>query len=225
MSGVTGAAPPYRAPLSKSAYVLDSLRREISDGRLEAGAAIIQEDVAKRLGVSQTPVREALRHLEAEGAVVYVPHRGATVAEMPPAAAIDFYYARAELEALVTRLAAERWTESQMADLEDRHRDLGAIVDEADQQTLVERNREFHFALFSVGSPTIAPQIRAMWTSLPFRANRVLWDHRPNIDAFLGWHGRILEALRQRDGEKGAVLMRAHVLEVIEMRGLTDLGS
>lgn len=214
-----------RQPLSKSAYVLEVLQQELSDGRLKAGEAIVQEDVAKRLGVSQTPVREALRSLEASGAVVYVPHRGATVADMPAEAVVDLYYARAELEALVTKMAAERWNEEQMADLERRHRELSGLVQTGQHELMVTLNRELHFAIFAAGSPTIAPQIHVLWKSFPFRANRRLWEHADNVAEFIRWHGRILEALRSRDATGAADLMRQHVLEVAGMRGLPQLTS
>ena len=95
---------------SKKDLVVDVIREAILSGELEPGARLLQEDLAERLQVSSTPVREALRQLESEGILQSSPNRGVRVTEVDFGAVREIYQIRAELEALATRCAAPRLT-------------------------------------------------------------------------------------------------------------------
>ena len=107
----SAANDQIRPPVSKTAYVLDRMRDDIAKGTILPGQPLKQTDLAARYGVSPTPVREALRLLEADGSISYSPHRGATVLEMDKSRVRDLYLLRAAMESLATRLAVERLTE------------------------------------------------------------------------------------------------------------------
>ena len=83
-------------PLSKTEYVLQRLREDIASGVVVPGTSLRQSEIAARYGVSATPVREALRLLEAGGSISYAPHRGATVRELSPERVRDVYLLRAD---------------------------------------------------------------------------------------------------------------------------------
>ena len=105
-----GVIPDHRTrpPQSKTAYVVERLREEIAAGVIVAGAPLRQTEIASRYGVSPTPVREALRILEAAGTIVYSPNRGATVREMHPTDGDDLYRLRAEMEGFACELSVQR---------------------------------------------------------------------------------------------------------------------
>ena len=117
--------------------VFEQLRREILDGTLNDGERIVEADIARRLKVSRTPIREALRKLEAEGLVQYQPGRGVTVAKVSPEDLDELYAIRGVIEGLCARLAAPHMTPGKIAVLRKllqrmsnryERNDLGAVV-------------------------------------------------------------------------------------------------
>ena len=99
-------------PRTVKEQLADHLRDEIVRGTFEPGERLRLEDIASRFEVSTMPVREALRDLESEGLVTIYPHRGAVVTELTAEEMEDIYDIRATLEAMATRLAVPRMTES-----------------------------------------------------------------------------------------------------------------
>src|SRR3954464_7514575 len=96
---------------------VELIREAILDGELAAGERLKEDELARRLDVSRTPVREALRRLEAEGLVVVEPQRGATVRSYAPEELDDMYRLRAVLEGYAARRAAERISEADLDEL------------------------------------------------------------------------------------------------------------
>src|SRR5690606_11582708 len=119
----------YERPLSKTEYVLQRLRQELIDGTIRPGSQVRQGDISARYGVSATPVREALRRLEAEGHVSYSPHRGATVNTMAEEDLYALYRFRIEVEKLLAELAVERSDAGALADVRRKHEELKNAVD------------------------------------------------------------------------------------------------
>ena len=91
--------------ITKNVAVYEALRKDIIEGRLQPGQKIIMSEVAKEFGLSDIPVREALRRLESEGYAHFTPHVGAIVSERDGDKIIELYLIRTELESLATRLA------------------------------------------------------------------------------------------------------------------------
>jgi DNA-binding GntR family transcriptional regulator len=129
--GATATHPPY-----------ERLRDAILDGEFGPGAPLVELPLARWLGVSRTPVREALRRLEQDG-LVRRGERGMVVRERSPEEILDIYDARIVLEAAAARTAAERHTAFDRVRLERLQRACEG-ADPADPSTLVRRNREFH---------------------------------------------------------------------------------
>ena len=126
--------------------LVDNLRDDILRGDLVPGQSIRLEEVAARFDVSTTPVREALRDLEAEGMVTIFPHRGAMVTKLSADDLRDIYDIRATLEAMATRLAVPHMTEATLSQLlsyfEQMDSHLGELV------TLIKLNHAFHTTLY-----------------------------------------------------------------------------
>ncbi len=107
------------------------LRAEILDGKIPPGSRLQHEELATRFGVSRTPIREALRQLQALNLVVVTPNRGATVRVPTRAELAEVYELRADLEGFACELACERATDQHLAELDDAQRQLAQAVTQA----------------------------------------------------------------------------------------------
>ena len=215
--GVSRSSHPEQ-PLSKAAYVLARLRQELADGVIHPGEQLRQVEIAARYGVSPTPVREALRLLEADGAVTYSPHRGATVTELSRLELNDLYLMRISVEALVARLAAERATTQQVAEIRAQHEDLAAKCDEISPEEVSRLNREWHLALLRLGSPLITEHVVSpLWRRfLPPSESQ--WRSSERNAIFVAEHERIVVALESGDSSEAESAMADHLQTAVELR-------
>lgn len=202
-------------PLSKTEYVLQRLREDIASGLVVPGTSLRQSEIATRYGVSATPVREALRLLEAGGTVSYAPHRGATVRELSHERVHDVYLLRAEIEGLATAVACERMTDEDLAKIEAVHAELKSYQGD-DRQQLGVLNRRLHFMIYHAGSELIASHASSLWSLFPPRVT--IWKDRDAAAALAADHEGILEALRRRDAKLAQENARQHVLHAAALR-------
>lgn len=207
-------------PASKTEYALARLREEIATGVIRPGEALRQADLAKRYGISPTPVREALRLLEAEGAISYAPHRGATVSEMTDQRVHDLYLLRAATEGLAARLAAERRSQEQLDELCAHHERLRerCVDPAADPQQLAAWNRELHLLICAAGSPVVSSQVMNQWKMFPNRTTTSMWDRPELTERFLAEHERIVDAINRGDGAAAEEQMAAHIMSAEQQR-------
>ncbi|TYK44547.1 GntR family transcriptional regulator [Actinomadura decatromicini] len=203
-------------PLSKTAYVLERLRREIADGLIKPGTSLRQTDVAKRYGVSPTPVREAFRLLEAEGALNYESHRGATVKDMTPQEIEDLHLLRSEVEGLATALAVERMEDAALDRIRAAHQDLNDAIEAGDQSRLPVLNRALHFAIYEAGSSLVALQAASLWAFVPPRMT--IWKDEKNARSLSDDHRRIIDALERGDPYDARRSMAEHILHAARLR-------
>ncbi|MGH3358294.1 MAG: GntR family transcriptional regulator [Nocardioidaceae bacterium] len=192
---------------SKSDIVCAMLRELIISGELSPSEPLRQRDLAARFGVSQTPVREALRRLESEGLVVNDPHRGATVIESRSGTVEDNSQIRAALEPLGARLASRAITEEQLGALR-RLNDEMIGLDEGDRRYGV-LNREFHFIIYqAAASPMLLSMMRLLWQAMP-DGPKVTRSHRESTRQ----HDRLIAALANGDADAAAEITRLHILQ------------
>jgi DNA-binding GntR family transcriptional regulator len=195
----------------KSDVIAATLRELIITGEVEPGTPLRQRDLAMKFGVSPTPVREALRRLEAEGLVHHDLHRGATVIEANLDADEEGYMVRAALESLAARQAAKRVTEQDIADLEEIHRQLAGL--KPGDPEIAELNRRFHFRLYEASrSPVLLALLRLLWQSY-HQSPKLLGGQAESVKQ----HGAIIEALRKSDEDAAEKLMRAHIGRALEL--------
>ncbi len=189
--------------------VVDELRAAILDGRLAPGAPIRQEAVARQLGTSRIPVREALRQLEAEGLVTIVPHSGARVATLDFDECLEIYRIRERLEPLAFGDSVGRLSEEQLALLAE-------LCEETDRRrgesSWIDVDRRFHLACYAGASPRLRRMILGFWSSTQ-KYRRVLQQTLSNDDyaAYHHEHLLMIEALRTGDVETGEALVRMHI--------------
>lgn len=200
--------PDRRVPVytSKTDVVCTLMREMIVSGEVGPGQQLKQRDLAARFGVSQTPIREALRRLEAEGLVVNDINRGATVALSRRTAAEDHGQVRASLESLAARLAAQQITAEEVDELRSMNA-IMAVMNE-NHPGYAAANQRFHFKICEYArTPILMSLMRMMWQSILLgpmstRAHRESWLQ----------HERLIDALAAHDGQLAARIVYEHVL-------------
>jgi DNA-binding GntR family transcriptional regulator len=192
--------------VSKTDMVAALIRELIITGELTAGQQLRQRDLAQRFGVSQTPVREAMRRLESEGLVIGDTHRGFTVVTPDDGPVEENFQIRAALESLGASLAARKIDEAGLAELERLNERMRSLAD--GDPRYAELNREFHFTLYQYSrSPLLMSLMRLLWASL-HGGPRVLRTHAESARQ----HGAILGALRAGDADAASELTYQHIM-------------
>lgn len=195
---------------SRTVAVLEAIKRAILAGELKPGQALVETDLADRLGVSKTPVREALKTLAGAGLVTMSPYKGATVRVVGDDEARHLYDVRLllEPEALSRSIRSGRdWQPAR-----------AALTRASNAKDLVERNlanREFHAELYAdCGNPLLASMLAdlrdqtALVSALSWAASS---RQHPSWESEAGEHLAILEAAEAHDAERAANLLRAHI--------------
>jgi DNA-binding GntR family transcriptional regulator len=182
------------------------IRELIITGELRAGGQLRQRDLAQRFGVSQTPVREALRRLESEGLINGDTHRGFTVIEPDKGRTEENFQIRAALESLAAALAAVKIDAGGLARLDDLNNRMRGIAE--GDPGYAELNREFHFTVYEyAGSPLLLSLMRLLWASLQ-GGPRVRRSHAESASQ----HDEIIAALRRGDADGAAAQTRQHIV-------------
>ncbi len=197
--------------------VVERLRAQITQGKLIAGEWLRQERLAAELGTSYTPIREALKQLEAEGLVEHVPYRGVRVVQFSADDVLDIYTMRAALEGQAAASATDRLTEAQLAELRSVHERMIAHSTPDNVQLLRELNRHFHWSIIEAsGRAYLIRVLRTIWAWSP----AMLWGQfvEPSIEVESKRqaddnleHEQILAALEARDSAAAERLMRQHI--------------
>ena len=197
-----------------SATVGTALRNAILGGTLPAGLALPQSELAEGFGTSIIPVREALKRLEAEGLVTFMPNRGAMVTGMTEDDIIEYSEIRASLEEMAARHAVGRMSRVDLARIEDAYE---AFVNGTNanppQHGLGDLNRAFHNAIYAAAQ---RPRLLEMIDDLHVRLTRYIRSHlelEGRKDLTDIEHEAIMQACRKRDAEEVARLTRQHILD------------
>jgi len=190
---------------SKTDLAAALLRELILTGELAPGQPLRQRTLAERLGVSPTPIREALRRLEAEGLVTTDVHRGAAVAKPDFSVAEENARVRGALEALAAELAADKISEAELDDLRALNRAMAESL--GDRHHYATLNRQFHFDICRAAhSPLLLSLLRLLWQSMP--EGPIV--SRP-LDRSVNQHAELLDALAAHDGKRAAKLVHEHI--------------
>jgi DNA-binding GntR family transcriptional regulator len=203
-----------RAPLVRnaSAAATELIREAIVDGRLPPGKRLKEEELARELGISRTPVREALLILQAEGLVDAAPNRGAAVRSHAADDLEDLYQLRALLEGYAARRAAANISEAAVADLKASCDRFESLI-EGDVQELVKENLLFHNVILDAArSRRVAELIRKV-IELPLVYRSYIWYSIDQRRISAHYHRQITRALESRDGERAELVMKEHVFE------------
>jgi DNA-binding GntR family transcriptional regulator len=208
------ATPVVRGGLR--AQIKDVILQRIVEGSLEPGSRIVETRIAQELGVSQAPVREALRDLEQLGCVVHEPNRGCSVRAFSAEELLEAFPVRAALEALAARLAAERITTAELAELDQLLERMRRAARDGDAHEQSQANASFHATVVRAARNRT---LERQWQMLEPYSRTYLTVSRPGIDLvhLSDRHVPVLDALRRRDRAKAAEAMEEHLLGAADL--------
>jgi DNA-binding GntR family transcriptional regulator len=203
----TGNAPLHT---TKSAAAVQVLRARILAGEYEPGDQLRAEALAEELGMSATPVREALRLLQADHLVYYREHHGIVVAGLSPKEVEEIYLVRALLEGPATELATPAVRGKEMDRLEEIHAELVARASSGDRSEIGSLNADWHWTIYRLcGADYLANLIEGLWERFPWRT---MWARPEDVERSVREHEAMMVAMRDDDAALAGRLMREHVL-------------
>ena len=191
--------------------VCSRLRSAIIRGQYAPGARLYERDLTKQLEVSRTPIREALRKLEAEGLVVSFPHRGFFVREPSFDEARQAYEMRRIVESACCELAAQRATEIDLAAMRQTIREAEEALSEGDRESLLQLNKDFHNLLAKAAHNVfLEKEWKALWTFADLLRGR-WWAQTSQPETDHSEHAAIVEAVADRDSALARDLAEKHI--------------
>ena len=209
-----------------SEQVKEELLDDIMSGKYGPGDRLVESQIARQMGISQSPVREALRDLAAMRFVEVEPHKGARVRMMDQREVVEIYPVRARLEELAGQLAVENAIDY-LDDLERAVDKMDQAFKNSDARTMAHWDVRFHRTVLEASGNQL---LIDTWNSLMIEARTYvtlsnLMVYKPEVE-LAGWHYPIIEALRGGDAERCGFEMRKHVEEIgAVMRGVFPEGN
>lgn len=188
--------------------VLNKLMDWIMDGKLKMGEKLNTEELARQLGVSRMPIREALKSLEKMGLAESIPYVGVKLVSLEQEDVLQIYLMRQLLEPLAAGEACKKITEEQIHELEEIHKEYDPIVeaDEIDAKKLYLQNRKFHFAIYSISEmDRVCAMIESLWDTLSFFKliyGRDVIKNTNGAKNMIAEHQGYIDALKDRDAER-----------------------
>lgn len=199
---------------SLSDRIYQLVKERIIRHELQAGSRLMEQDIADNLGVSRTPVREAIGRLTAEGLVEAVPRRGVFVAAPSVSDIKDLYEVREALEVLATRLAIPLLTDEDISALEQSLSDFQTALEDGEFLASFELDKAFHEKLVELsGNKKLVEMSRLIGGSIQVTR----WIHCKDLqrhEVSLRDHRMIMDALVRRDAETACSLVRDHIARV-----------
>lgn len=210
--------PPDAAasqPISRQALhlaVMDRLRKMITEGLLPPGSHLNERALCEQLGVSRTPLREALKMLAVERLIDLLPNRGARVVTLSASDIADAFELLSGLEALAGELACERITQAEVDEIHELHSAMDACYANGDLPGYFDCNRRIHDRINAAArNPALTQMYQSVnqrLQALRFRSNL----HAGKWERAIDEHVAMLQALRQRDGAALGRLLRSHLM-------------
>lgn len=194
-----------RMTLKEQAY--HALREMIISHRFSAGRWINVEKLSKELGVSRTPVWQALKDLENEGLVTHLPNRGIRMAEMTPRMAVELYQVREGMEALAASLAAGQASESCLGKLKSCLDEQRPVVEAGDLVGYSRSDFDFHSILYDACGNKL---LRELLDNIKYRSRPLVCDISPILSDLYQDHLELVEALEEGDADRAGQVMRTH---------------
>lgn len=198
-----------RLPLRE--LVCNAIRGAINSGRLQPGERLIEIQLAEELGISRTPLREAMRKLEMEGFIVMIPRKGTYVADISLKDITEIYEVRISLDMLAASLAAERISDEELEEMNRQLLLTASLSVETEMAEIVAADSVFHDVLYRAARNErllgIISNLREQITNIrgrsmaqPGRMKDTLTEHR-----------NLLDAIASRDPEAAAAAARVHI--------------
>ncbi len=215
--GKEGASDESAKP-SKQSVAYSYLRSAIITGRYPHEKPLIEREICDKLGVSRTPVREALRRLGSEGLVDFIPNRGVFVSGISKEKALHMYEMKDALESMAARLCAQRATEKDIELMEECLKAHKQSLETNQTDLAVDLDLRFHTLLVECcGNPLIEQHAKGLLLQVRRLSQIAVYD-TTHAWVFIKEHSAILEAIRSHDGDAAASLLSEHIRSVEEFQ-------
>lgn len=191
--------------------VFNTLRQAILKGELKPGERLMEIQLAKRLGVSRTPVREAIRKLELEGLVLMVPRKGAEVADITSKDLEDVLEVRTALEELAVKNACDYITEEQIQELKKAAADFKEALEGTDLIACAEADMRFHEIIYAATNNRRLIQMLNNLKEQMYRYRMEYLKDKRTYKVLLEEHDTIRRALKKHDKIKAGNAIRSHI--------------
>ena len=191
--------------------VFNTLREAILKGELKPGERLMELQLAAKLGVSRTPIREAIRMLEQEGLAVTIPRKGAEVAKMTEKDMEDVLQIREALDELAASIACEQISQEQLADLTNTMHEFEATIQTGNLKRIAEVDVKFHDIIYqSTGNPKLVNMLNNLREQM-YRYRVEYLKDAANYPTLLKEHKEIVEGLMAKNKDKVTEVMHQHV--------------
>lgn len=191
--------------------VFQTLRQAILNGELQPGERLMEVQLAQRLGVSRTPVREAIRKLELEGLVIMVPRKGAEVASITEKNLRDVLEVRKALEELAVRLACERMEESKFQMFDKQNESFAQALKKGNLTEITHRDVEFHEIIYMAAGNERLQQMLNNLREQMYRYRMEYIKEEKHHSKLMQEHCEIAAAVKVRDVERAQKAIREHI--------------
>lgn len=196
--------------------VFNTLRDAILRGDLKPGERLMEIHLAEKLGVSRTPIREAIGMLEREGLAVTFPRRGAQVAKMTEKDLDDVLEIREVLDTLAASLACKNMNENDISKLEKAYREFEKATKGDDVREVVKRDEDFHNVIYDSSNN---PRLSAILVNLKEQMYRFRFEYVKDKSIYptlIHEHKDILDALKEKDEDKVVTCTKTHLVNQME---------
>ncbi|MCF2682660.1 GntR family transcriptional regulator [Faecalicatena contorta] len=201
--------------------VFNTLRQAILRGELKPGERLMEIQLANKLGVSRTPIREAIRKLELEGLVLMIPRKGAEVADISEKSLRDVLEVREALEELAVQLACDKITKEEIEDLKKAAEDFKKILKSRDITEIAEADVRFHDIIFMATDNQKLVQLLNNLREQMYRF-RVEYLKKEEVHPqLIAEHEKIIEHIMERDKVKASAIVSEHINNQVE--GVIDI--
>jgi DNA-binding GntR family transcriptional regulator len=197
--------------------VYEELRDLILRGEIKPGTRMMEIELAEDMGVSRTPIREAIRKLEKEGLVTIEPRRGAYVSDVSVKDMVDILEVRATLEGLAAFLAAQRMTKEEKMELLETSQKFNEALNQGDMAAMIKIDTKFHHLVFAAGRNKHLMQMVEALQELVLRFRYIYYKDFKRAEEMPAEHLRIYEAILSGDADKARESAFNHIDQLKEM--------
>ena len=205
--------------------VFDKIRSDILNGKYKRGEELVESSIGKELGISRTPVREAIRQLELEGLVQLVPNKGAFVTGISEKDVRDIYLIRARLEGLAARMAAKNITPELLDAMEETVVLSEYHAKKEHYEQVCEMDSKFHKLLYKASGSRILEHTLTDFHQYVQRVRMASIMKKRRMEKSNDEHDAILTAIREHDEEKAELVATRHISNTVENLKNYDLDS
>ena len=196
--------------------VFNTLRQAILRGELKPGERLMEIQLANKLGVSRTPIREAIRKLELEGLVLMIPRKGAEVAEITEKNLRDVLEVRCALEELAVQLACDRIDKQGIRDLQQAAKNFESVLDSADITKIAEADVAFHDIIYMATDNKRLIQLLNNLREQMYRYRIEYLKKKEYYPRLLAEHQDIIQAIANGERERATKITSQHIDNQVE---------